>query len=48
MEISEEEKRENPSAKWVCDKCGNDTFRVYAAIIIDEARLYCTKCGEEN
>jgi ribosomal protein L37E len=40
------EKDEQPEEKLVCKKCGNDTFRVYITIIIDDARLYCTKCGE--
>ncbi len=40
------EKDEQPENKQVCEKCGNDTFRVYINIIIDDARLYCTKCGE--
>ena len=42
------EKDEKPEEKMVCDKCGNDTFRVYIKIIIDDARLYCAKCGEFN
>jgi hypothetical protein len=29
--------------KQVCQNCGNDTFRVYIKIIIDDARLYCAK-----
>ena len=32
--------------KVICNKCRNDTFRVYVKIIIDDARLYCTKCGK--
>lgn len=44
--ISEEEKREPTEDKRVCS-CGNDIFRVYISIIIDDARLYCTKCGKE-
>jgi ribosomal protein S27AE len=32
--------------KVICNKCGNNTFRVYVKIIIDDARLYCSKCGE--
>ena len=40
------EKDEQPEDKQVCKKCGNDTFRVYINIIIDDARLYCAKCGE--
>jgi ribosomal protein S27AE len=40
------EKDEPAEEKQVCQKCGNDTFRVYIKIIIDDARLYCTKCGE--
>ena len=40
------EKDEQPEDKQVCNKCGNDSFRVYIKIIIDDARLYCAKCGE--
>ena len=40
------EKNEPAEEKQVCQKCGNDTFRVYIKIIIDDARLYCTKCRE--
>lgn len=36
---------EEEGDKVVCLKCGNDTFRVYITMIIDDARLYCTKCG---
>jgi ribosomal protein S27AE len=32
--------------KQVCKKCGNDTFKVFINVIIDDARLYCAKCGE--
>lgn len=39
------EKNEKPHEKVVCDKCGNDTFRVYIKVIIDDARIYCAKCG---
>lgn len=40
------ESDEPKEEKVICDKCGNDTFRVYVKIIIDDARLYCAKCGE--
>ena len=40
------EKNETSEEKQVCQKCGNDTFRVYIKIVIDDARLYCAKCGE--
>ena len=40
------EKNESSEEKQVCEKCGNDTFRVYIKVIIDDARLYCAKCGE--
>jgi late competence protein required for DNA uptake (superfamily II DNA/RNA helicase) len=40
------EKTEPAEEKQVCQKCDNDTFRVYIKIIIDDARLYCTNCGE--
>ena len=39
-------KDEQPEDKQVCKKCRNDTFRVYIKLIIDDARLYCAKCGE--
>ena len=41
------EKDEYADVKQFCQKCGNDSFRVYIRIIIDDARLYCTKCGEQ-
>lgn len=41
-----EEKDQQPEDKMVCKNCGNDTFRVYITVIIDDARLYCSKCGE--
>ena len=44
--LSMREKKEPVNTKLVCSKCGNDTFHVYITIIIDDARLYCTKCGE--
>ena len=40
------ESDENPKEKQVCPHCGNDTFRVYITRIIDDARLYCAKCGK--
>lgn len=40
------EKNEPASEKLVCTNCNNDTFRVYIKVIIDDARIYCTKCGE--
>ncbi|MBI4647514.1 MAG: hypothetical protein HY738_13225 [Bacteroidia bacterium] len=30
----------------ICEKCGNDSFRVYIKIIIDDAEIICAKCGE--
>ncbi len=42
-----EEKQENPKEKIICNTCGNDTFRVYAGVSIDDARMYCTKCGKD-
>lgn len=44
--ISKEEKKEHIKDKFKC-KCGNDTFRVYATVVIDDARLYCSKCSKE-
>jgi hypothetical protein len=43
---SPKEEDEPSEEKQVCNRCGNDTFRVYIRIIIDDARLYCTQCGE--
>jgi DNA-directed RNA polymerase subunit RPC12/RpoP len=40
------EANQDPNEKYICEKCGNDTFRVYMKIIVDDARLYCTRCGE--
>lgn len=40
------EEEENIKEKAICKECGNDSFRVYVTIIIDDARLYCSKCGE--
>ena len=42
----EKEEDEPAKEKQICRKCGNDSFRVYIKIIIDDARLYCSKCGE--
>jgi ribosomal protein L37E len=40
------EKKEKSKEKLICKKCGNDSFHVYIKVIIDDARLYCAKCGE--
>ena len=32
--------------KEICKYCKNDSFRVYIKIIIDDARLFCSKCGK--
>ena len=40
------ETNEPINEKQVCQFCGNDTFRVYIKVIIDDARLYCAKCGK--
>lgn len=45
--LNRKEKDEDPKEKIVCNTCGNDMFRVYITIIIDDARLYCTKCGKD-
>lgn len=47
FDFVEKEEDEPVKEKQVCQKCGNDTFRVYIKIIIDDARLYCAKCGEQ-
>lgn len=46
-QLGHEEKNENPKEKIVCNNCGNDTFKVYITTVIDDARLYCTKCGKD-
>jgi hypothetical protein len=40
------ETKEPKNEKLVCKKCGNETFRVYIKVFVDDARLYCAKCGE--
>jgi len=40
------EDNEPQNEKQICSNCGNETFRVYIKTIIDDARLYCAKCGE--
>ncbi len=36
------------SDKCVCEYCGNDTFKVYIKVIIDDAELICSKCNKPN
>jgi hypothetical protein len=43
-----DEQLEPAEEKLVCRNCGNDTFRIYIKIIIDDARMYCAECGEFN
>jgi hypothetical protein len=40
------EQMEPAEERQVCRKSGNDTFRLYIRIIIDDARMYCAACGE--
>lgn len=42
------ESREQINDKIICEECGNDAFRVYVTVIIDDARLYCAKCGHDQ
>jgi hypothetical protein len=42
------ESSQNSKNKVICHKCGNDSFHVYITLFIDDARLYCSKCGEFN
>jgi ribosomal protein L37E len=44
--LPSKEKKEKKQEKVICEKCGNDTFRIYITLIIDDARLYCANCGE--
>lgn len=44
---TKKELKESLDSKIVCS-CGNDSFRVYIDVIIDDARLYCSKCGKED
>lgn len=30
-----------------CDNCGNNSFRVYYMISIDDSQLFCSRCGKE-
>ena len=47
MDWKEPSEEDDPTnEKQICKNCGNDTFRVYIRIIIDDARLYCAKCGK--
>lgn len=41
------EETERVGDKELC-QCGCDQFRVYISVVIDDARLYCVKCGEEH
>lgn len=45
--LSKKNKEGKDKDKVICDHCGNDTFKVYIRIIIDDARLFCSKCGKE-
>jgi ribosomal protein S27AE len=40
------EQQEPAEEKQVCVHCGNDTFRLFITLFIDDARMYCAKCGE--
>jgi hypothetical protein len=40
------EKNERQENKVICG-CGCDQWRIYTTVIIDDARLYCIKCGKE-
>ena len=45
--MKKEENQEPKKDKVLCRNCGNDTWRVYCTVIIDDTRLYCAKCGKE-
>lgn len=47
-EFSEEEYiKHSRQEKSICTYCGNDSFKVFIRIIIDDAVLFCAKCGKE-
>jgi predicted nucleic-acid-binding Zn-ribbon protein len=48
MRFSIEERKMNRADRIVCLNCGNNDFRVYIENIIDDASLYCSKCGSSN
>lgn len=41
------DKTENQSDIIIC-KCGCNDFKVFITAIIDDARIYCSKCGAEQ
>ena len=45
--IDIKEENEDSQDTVICEKCGNDTFRAYITIIVDDIRLYCDRCGEK-
>jgi len=46
--MSEQESNESITNKLLCEKCGFDSFRVYIDVIIDDARLYCLRCNNNQ
>ena len=40
------EQNEKPEHKQICKHFGNEIFRIYITTFIDDARLYCAKCGK--
>ena len=43
----DQERKENPHTKLICDECGNDAFRIY---FNNTGRVehYCTKCNSAD
>lgn len=39
------ENKEQPANLVICEKCSGRQFKVYITTIVDDARLYCAKCG---
>ena len=43
--LSASENSELYNDKQICEKCGNENFRVYVSAILNDARIYCSACN---